>query len=51
MKTISVIGVRGFPGVQGGVEMHCENIYTRMHSCYKLRIYRRRPYLTEVSAR
>ncbi len=51
MKTISVIGERGFPGVQGGVEMHCENIYTRMHSSYKLRIYRRRPYLTEVSAR
>ena len=51
MKVISVIGVRGFPGVQGGVEMHCENIYTRMHKDYRLRIYRRRPYLTEVSAR
>ena len=51
MKVISVIGVRGFPGVQGGVEMHCENIYTRMHKNYRLRIYRRRPYLTEVSAR
>ncbi len=51
MKVISVIGVRGFPGVQGGVEMHCENIYTRLHKNYRLRIYRRRPYLTEVSAR
>lgn len=51
MKTISVIGVRGFPGVQGGVEMHCESIYTRMQSSYKLRIYRRKPFLTEVSAR
>ena len=51
MKTISVIGVRGFPGVQGGVEMHCENIYSRIHKHYRLRIYRRRPYLTEVSAR
>lgn len=51
MKTISVIGVRGFPGVQGGVEMHCENIYTRMQSSCKLRIYRRKPFLTEVSAR
>ena len=30
--------------------MHCENLYTHMHSCYKLRVYRRKPYLTEVSA-
>ena len=24
---IAVLGTRGFPGVQGGVEVHCENLY------------------------
>ncbi len=27
---ICVLGTRGFPGVQGGVETHCENLYTRL---------------------
>lgn len=52
-KTIAVIGMRGFPGVQGGVEMHCQNIYTRMPlKEYGARavIYRRKPYLTTNSA-
>lgn len=27
---IAVLGTRGFPGVQGGVEVHCENLYKRL---------------------
>ncbi|MBI4843152.1 MAG: glycosyltransferase family 4 protein [Nitrospirae bacterium] len=27
---IAVIGTRGFPGVQGGIEYHCEHLYTRL---------------------
>lgn len=27
---IAVVGTRGFPGVQGGVENHCEKLYTHL---------------------
>ncbi|MDR2593985.1 MAG: glycosyltransferase family 4 protein [Fibromonadaceae bacterium] len=27
---ISVVGLRGFSGVQGGIETHCENLYARL---------------------
>jgi len=27
---IVVIGIRGFPNVQGGVETHCEMLYTEL---------------------
>ena len=30
MKTIAVIGTRGFPGIQGGVEAHGYHLYTHM---------------------
>lgn len=46
--TIVAIGIRGLPGVQGGVEMHCENIYTRMCDAHII-VYRRKPYLCELS--
>lgn len=46
---IAVIGVRGFPGIQGGVERHCENIYPRFDDSASMRVYRRKPYLTEES--
>ncbi len=49
MKTIAVIGTRGFPGIQGGVEAHSYHLYTHMQDV-RLRIYRRRAYLTEQSA-
>ena len=49
MTKIAVIGTRGFPGIQGGVEMHCENIYPRMKNV-EVVVYRRKPYLTEASA-
>ena len=48
MKTIAVIGIRGLPGIQGGVEMHSENLYPLMQNV-SLRVYRRKPYLTELS--
>lgn len=48
MKTIAVIGIRGFPGIQGGVEMHSENLYPLMQNV-NIRVYRRKPYLTDLS--
>ena len=30
MIKIAVVGTRGFPGIQGGVESHCENLYTQL---------------------
>ena len=49
MKTIAVIGTRGFPGIQGGVEVHSYFLYTHMRDTH-VRVYRRRAYLTEQSA-
>ena len=49
MKTIAVIGTRGFPGIQGGVEVHSYFLYTHMRDT-RVRVYRRRAYLTEQSA-
>ena len=49
MKTIAVIGTRGFPGIQGGVEAHSYHLYTRMQDAH-VRLYRRRAYLTGQSA-
>ena len=48
MITIAVIGTRGFPGIQGGVEAHSYHLYTHMKDV-KVRVYRRRAYLTEQS--
>ena len=49
MKTVAVIGTRGFPGIQGGVEAHSYHIYTRMQDV-QVRVYRRKAYLTEQSS-
>lgn len=43
-----MIGTRGFPGVQGGVEAHCAHLYPLMDNV-KVRVYRRKPYLNEKS--
>lgn len=45
---IAVLGTRGFPGVQGGVETHCQHLYPLMRDCH-FRVYRRKPYLTAQS--
>ena len=43
---IVALGLRGFPDVQGGVERHCENLYSRLaHSGCKVIVLARRPYL------
>lgn len=49
MKTIAVIGTRGFPGIQGGVEAHSYHLYTHMQDVH-VRVYRRRAYLTSQSS-
>jgi len=48
MKRVAVIGLRGFPQVQGGVEVHCQHIYPLMDDV-ALTIYRRKPYLNDAS--
>lgn len=44
---IGVIGTRGFPEVQGGIETHCMELYTRIGSIdnNEITVYRRTPYL------
>ncbi len=46
MKQVYVFGTRGFPNVQGGVEKHCEQLYTELASEYEIYVFRRKPYLT-----
>ena len=44
---ICVVGTRGFPETQGGVEKHCEILYTTMgKQCpVEIFVYRRKPYI------
>ena len=44
---IAVVGTRGFPNVQGGVEAHCENLYPLLaqKGC-EVTVFARRPYLS-----
>jgi len=44
---VGVIGTRGFPGIQGGLETHCMEIYTRITRLFdvKATVYRRKPYI------
>ncbi|MHB8173816.1 MAG: glycosyltransferase family 4 protein [Nitrospirota bacterium] len=43
---IAVLGTRGFPEVQGGIEKHCENLYPRLVSLgCRVRVYARRGYV------
>ena len=45
---IAVTGTRGFPGVQGGVESHCEQLYTHLArmGC-DITVFGRKPYLAD----
>lgn len=48
---IAVIGLRGFPGIQGGVESHCQEIWTRLAARGNdIIVYRRRPYVADKNA-
>ena len=44
---ICVIGTRGFPHIQGGVEKHCEQLYTTLaqHTNTFFYVFRRNPYV------
>lgn len=45
---VCVIGLRGLPDVQGGIETHCENLYERLaqeHPELDLTVYGRKPYI------
>jgi glycosyltransferase involved in cell wall biosynthesis len=47
---VAVIGTRGFPNIQGGVEKHCESLYpliAEKDPQIKLTVFRRKPYVTE----
>ena len=46
---IGIIGTRGFPDLQGGIETHCMELYTRIARRYDIQftVYRRKPYLNE----
>ena len=43
---IAVLGTRGFPGVQGGVEKHCEELYPRLVGLgCSVKVFTRAPYI------
>lgn len=48
MIKIGVIGTRGFPEIQGGLETHCMELYTRLAGLgdNKITVYRRKPYIS-----
>jgi len=45
---ICVIGTRGFPEIQGGVEKHCESLYPLLPSEDKVIVFRRKGYVHSV---
>lgn len=43
---IAIVGTRGFPGVQGGVEKHCQELYPRLSSIgLEITVFGRKGYL------
>jgi glycosyltransferase involved in cell wall biosynthesis len=43
---VYVIGTRGFPGIQGGVEKHCESLYPLIgRNDWQVTVFRRKPYV------
>ena len=44
---ICVIGTRGFPNVQGGVEKHCEALYPLLAKDNEIIVFRRKPYVKD----
>ena len=46
---IYVFGTRGFPGIQGGVEKLCEQLYTNLSKDIQVTVFRRKPYVTQNS--
>jgi len=47
---VAIIGTRGFPNVQGGVEAHCENLCPRLAKLgCEVTVFGRKPYLKNVT--
>ena len=47
---IYVTGTRGIPGIMGGVETHCEELFPRLSAMgYKVMVFRRKPYRVDHS--
>ena len=44
---ICVIGTRGFPSIEGGVEKHCEMLYPFLAGNAQIVVFRRKAYVTE----
>jgi len=45
---IFVVGTRGFPNIQGGIEKHCEELFPRLASLgTEVTVFRRIPYLNK----
>lgn len=42
---ICVIGTRGFPNIEGGVETHCEKLYDLLSKKHQIIVFRRKPYV------
>lgn len=46
---VFVFGTRGFPQIQGGVEVHCEHLYSAMRQAdLKVTVFRRKPYVPRL---
>ncbi len=45
---IFVFGTRGFPHIQGGVEKHCESLYSMLTDQFDITVFRRKPYLDQT---
>lgn len=45
---VFVFGTRGFPGIQGGVEKHCEHLYSLLSSRFSITVFRRKPYINQT---
>lgn len=50
MGGIYIFGTRGFPGVQGGVEKHCEYLYPELADAFPVTVFRRKPFLPKEKA-
>ncbi len=42
---VCVIGTRGFPNIEGGVEKHCESLYPLLNRNIEVVVFRRRPFI------
>ncbi|NDW12965.1 glycosyltransferase [Bacteroides sp. 214] len=45
---VAVFGTRGFPYIQGGVEKHCEYIYSYLADKHEITVFRRIPYVCQT---